>query len=157
MAYYGSTRGEGFGRVRTLLRAGAALLLVLTLPGCAPDTPLYVEDGASYDADSVIRLLETSDSGDLKGEPVSRAAQLRQEALARLRKRGGSAAEAAATLTRVFTSDTVGVPYYVESARFNGTPSWVVLEASGRRTGSLLDRRLWVLDRDGQVLLFSAR
>lgn len=157
MPYYGSTRREGFGRVRAVVKCVAIVLLVWGVSGCSPKTPLFVDDGVTYQPDAAIRLLETSDSGDLKDEPVSRAPQLRQESLARLRRRGGPAAEAAATITKVFTSDTAGVPYYVERVRFEGEPGWIVLEASGRREGMLVDRRLWVLDTDGQVLLFSAR
>lgn len=125
--------------------------------GCTAAGPRFVDDGTSYDARSAISLLESSDAGRLAVAPVEDSEDLRQDALAALRRRGGVARDAAQLLTETFAAAARGVPYYVERARYDGEDGWIVLEASGRGAGTLSDRRLWVLDAQGRVLLFSSR
>ncbi|MCL2503613.1 MAG: hypothetical protein FWE94_03260 [Coriobacteriia bacterium] len=90
-------------------------------------------------------------------EDVSRG---RRDALVRLRRKDAKATEAADLITRVFPQDMVGVPFYVESAKFDSTPSimvieWIGYSEDGRSEVDVTSARLWVLDMDGNVL-FSA-
>lgn len=143
------------------IHTGVAAVLIGTIllfsVGCTPDGPDFVDDGGAYTAETAVQLLESSDAGELADEPVANAEALRQEALTDLRRRGGRARDAARFVTRTFPKARRGVPYYVEAATYEGSESWVILEASGRSNGLLEERRLWVMDTDGGVRLFSSR
>lgn len=137
-----------------------ALVLSLTLlwlVGCSTARPTFVDDNAVYTADSAIKLLESSNSGELADAPFADTEKLRQEALSDLRRHGGAAREAAKTITRAFSNSPRGVPYYVERIRYGKTSGWLLLEAAGRNGGKLSTRRLWVVDAKGNVLLFGSR
>lgn len=134
-----------------------SVLLALAV-GCKPASPRYVDEGGAYDRKSVMRLL--SSIGETKGlaeTPVSQATEGRHQAMSALRAGGGSAANAAELMTRVFPPATAAVPYYVESASYEGTSAVVILEAMGRKGGNLSDKRLWVISLDGDVLISASR
>lgn len=137
--------------------AGITLTVVLALAGCASEGPVFVDDGSSYTADSAIRLLETSDSGDLAEQDAARSEDLRNDALAELRSENGKPRQAAELITEAFSGVSRGVPYYVEAARFGDEDCLLILEATGREPGTLSTRTLWVISLQGDVLLFSSR
>lgn len=144
-------------RAPALIIIASLCAVLLTGTGCTSDDIVFVDEGTSYTADSAIELLEASDSGRLARASASDADHLRQEALSALRQRAGAGAVAARTITRTFPGASGSVPYRVERASFDGTECWMILEASGRAGGRLEDRRLWVIDTDGGVLLFASR
>lgn len=144
-------------RARTVIIISVLCALVLISTGCTSDKFAFIDEGAAYDADSAIALLESSDSGRLARESTSSADRLRQKALTALRNQSDTAADAARTITRSFPRTAASVPFRVERATFDNTDCWVILEASGRSGGRLSDRRLWVLSAEGDVLLFASR
>lgn len=83
------------------------------------------------------------------------AQQLRSEALADLRGRGGEAAALADLLTAGFSASR-GVPVYVEATAVDGSPAWILIEVYGPDGGTLDRRRLWVLSRPDGAILSSA-
>lgn len=134
-----------------------AVLAVLSgatiLTACTDEAPQLIESDTSYTKDSATALLSDADAGELATKPADDAAEQRQEALADLRGEGDLGNEAADLITKNFPSSNEGVPFYVERARYDGQTAWVIIEALGRRGGTLDDRRLWVLTPDGDVLL----
>lgn len=141
------------------IRFGLVMIVVasLSITGCTAAGPEFVDEGASYDARTIMRILDEHDAGSLTEANLADVSQLRQAALAELRQEGPEAAEAASVITSTFPSDMGGVPYYVEKAKFDGTPAWVLLEARGRDRGALGERALWVLSPRGDVLFASRR
>jgi len=144
-------------------KAPAIWLLLATvafcgsLVGCSGENPAFVDAGASYDSASALELPRSVDAGRLVDQPTSKAADLRHEALVALRKRGGAAADAAVLITRTFPAGSNSVPFYVESADFEGQPAWIIVEAIGRTDDNLTDKRVWVLSAKGDVLLAGTR
>jgi hypothetical protein len=135
----------------------ASAAIVLALAGCGVPAPTYVSDGGSYTAEEVLRLPSKLEPGDLADEAAERSAELRHEALVKLRRQGPDAAEVASLITRTFPADTLGVPFYVERATFDGGPAIVIVEAIGRPGGSLSDERVWVISDSGDVLISGTR
>lgn len=86
---------------------------------------------------------------------TDRAAEMRAQALASLRRKD----ETAALLADVLTSDfhmSRGVPVEARETVVDSKPAWVVIEVYGP-TGGLLDRwRLWVLSRPGGDVISSS-
>lgn len=144
-------------RIHTGVTAMLIGTILLFSVGCTPSGPDFVDAGVNYTAETAVQLLESSDAGDLADEPAADAEALRQQALTHLRRRGGRARDAARFITRTFPKARRGVPYYVERAMYEGTECWVIVEASGRTDGPLSERRLWVMDTEGGVRLFSSR
>lgn len=144
-------------RYRTMLAALAAILVVAALAACAPQGPRFVDEGNTYTAENVTKLLDTADAGSAAGQPTGDAAKLRQAALVSLRKQGGEAAAAADVLTKVFASSTPGVPYYVEKATFDDSEVWVIAEVIGPKGDVLKDKRIWVISDAGEILYSGTR
>lgn len=142
-----------------LLRLVAASVLVtaFALAGCSGPDPTFVEDGALYDSASAGELVEQADPGSLAEKPAAQASELRHDYLVALRGLGGGAATAAEVITRTFPTETEAVPFYVELAMFDDEPAYIIVEALGRPGGTLSDKRLWVIDEDGNVLLSGVR
>lgn len=134
-----------------------ALVLLVMASGCQPSLPTFVSEGRNYDSKSALLLAEKIDDPGLSNVPVLDAEARRHDALTSLRSQGGSAEEAAELITRVFPSDVAAVPYYVEEASYEGTPSFVIVEAMGPDGGTLADRRTWVISKDGDVLISGSR
>lgn len=136
------------------------LILVTTLlatAGCTADDLVWVDEGTSYTMSSVDKALDIADISAHSDRQATEAAELRHSALTSLRTRGGSASEAANLLTATFSPETRAVPVYVESASLDGKPVLLVVEATGRKTGTLNMKRLWVLGEDGSVILARSR
>ncbi|MDZ4169989.1 MAG: hypothetical protein U1E26_10110 [Coriobacteriia bacterium] len=144
-----------FARIRLPLIAIVSLVLgaAVLASGCRSTEIRFVEDDQAYDAESVMQLFDVAVPASLASADVRDAARLRQAALTDLRGQGGVSAEAAELLTATFTAATIGVPYYVERATYEGEDAWLVLEARGPKDGTLSGRRLWVLRLDGDVIL----
>lgn len=134
-----------------------ALLAVAVLSGCAPKSPTFVESSKSYDQTSALQLASQVSSGDLASTPTTAAPALRHKALVNLRRQGSQAQKAAELLTQTFPSTTRAVPFYVEHAKYQSKPAWLILEAVGPAKGALKDTRVWVLDGSGEVLLSGIR
>ena len=136
------------------------LMLITALlgtTGCTSDNLTWVDDGESYSMKSVEKVLDTADISAQSARSAADATELRHTALTALRKKGGSAAEAADLLTATFPPETRAVPVYVEAASLNGMPVLIVVEATGPKTGALTMKRLWVLGEDGSVILSRSR
>ncbi len=137
--------------------AAAALVLALALSGCSASNLTFIEKGGSYDRESALALAEAANSGDLAGRSTREAKALRHDALVDLRSKGAAGAEAASLITQTFPSDAAAVPFHVERATFASMPAFVIIEAIGPADGSLVDKRIWVLSEDGDVLLSGTR
>jgi len=134
-----------------------SLLMLLVLSGCAPSGPVWVDSEATYSADSVVDIFTDVQGGRAEGNPVEDAADLRHTALVGLRRRGGSAAQAADLITRTFPA-TTGVPLRIERAQFEDqADTLVIVELIGPDGGTLSDMRLWVVGPDGDILFSSVR
>lgn len=140
-----------------VLASALACALVLVLTACAAHGPTYVDHGASYTESGTASVLSQADVGELNDAKTSDATRLRHDALSSLRSGGAAEARAADLITRVFPTDTRGVPVYVERARVGGVPALLVVEAIGPKNGRLTDKRLWVLDDQGSVLYSATR
>jgi len=139
------------------IAAALTVVALLVVQGCSPDTPHFVDDGASYTAADVTAVLDVVDEGSASGRPTAESAELRSSALASLRGKGAAAASAANLITRTFQKTTPGVPVYVERATFNGAPALIIVELIGPRDGKLGDKRIWVIDDAGLVLYSGTR
>ena len=135
----------------------ATLALAAGLSGCGPAGPVWVDEGKSYTNRSVTTVMDVADTSKLTDRPTSDAPALRHSALSALRKDGESAARVADLLTSTFEPDTRGVPVYVEQASVDGTVAVIVVEATGPKSGKLDSKRLWVLDRNGDVIMARSR
>jgi hypothetical protein len=136
---------------------GLLVVMSLSSVGCAQKTIELVDDGRSFEIDTVVTMMDAGDPGDLTGRSADQADSLRSKALSSLRQRGAEGTRVADLLTDSFPSNTRGVPFYVERALVDGQESWLVIEAIGRRGGELDDRRLWVLDNEGEVIFSATR
>ena len=142
---------------RLIATAITTLLLTAGLSGCGPEGPVWVDEGTAYTTRSVSTVLDTADTSRLVDRPTSDAPALRHSALTELRKDGAGAARVADLLTNTFEPNTRSVPVYVEQASVDGTAAVVVVEAAGPRSGKLSAKRLWVLSRNGDVILARSR
>jgi uncharacterized protein YbjT (DUF2867 family) len=125
----------------------------VVLAACGTSPIEYVSESASYDSPGLERLLDESDSGHVAERPSADAEELRSEALASLRRQGAGGKTAADIITATFPGVARAVPFYVESATYENLNVTIIIEATGREQGSLNERRLWVLDGDGEVLI----
>jgi hypothetical protein len=139
--------------------ATLAVLVVLSAApfGCSSKGSTFVDNNASYDQASVMKLAAGIDTSKLASTPSDKAADLRHEALTELRSRGGRAIPVADMITKTFPAQTRGVPVYFERATFGGKPAVVVIEAAGPAKGKLSTKRVWVLDENGGVLFVGNR
>ena len=138
----------------------ASMILAMTAfgtSGCTAGGPTWVDDGASYTMTSVEAVLDAADISKQSSRATTAATKLRHDALTSLRRQGDSAAKAADLLTATFPPETRAVPVYVESASLDGKPVFIVVEATGPKTGTLNMKRLWVLGEDGSVILARSR
>lgn len=130
-----------------------SIALAATLTGCAPQGPEYRLESKTYTESSALRLLESPVPDRIAALPAADTPVARERALTGLRSRGGDAADAADVLTETFVSERGGVPYLVIWARYGDDPALIVLESVRHGGGQDSGRRLWVLDREGDVLL----
>lgn len=128
----------------------------LTASGCSPSDIVLVDDDRRFTREDTARLLDELEPPTSVTEPGD-VTQRRRDALADLRREGGTGNRAANLITRSFPPDTRGVPFYVERAEVGGEPAWLVIEAIGPSAGRLDDERLWVLTDDGGVLFSATR
>lgn len=135
----------------------AIIALLASSVGCTGRPVQFVDAGRSYTASTVDDLIANTSSGGLAAQKTEDAPALRQRALVSLRRASGRAPQAAELLTAIFPASTTAVPYYVERATYEGTDAWIVLEARGRPGGTLADRRLWVIDTTGNVMVSKLR
>jgi hypothetical protein len=142
-------------------RVAVTLLLALivagsVVSGCArAPQARFVDDDKVYTLAEVDRNAPAIAPGDAAKVTVGRAAEVRQQVLAELRRHGTTAGEAADFITRNFPPGTKAVPFYVEAATVAGQRSWVILESYGDApaSGTLAHRRLWVFDRSSRAIL----
>jgi len=145
-------------RVRNLLAAFALCwAMSITLSGCGPSGPAWVDNGGSYSTASLSTLYARGDISKLASQASSNAVKLRHDALTGLRGRGGAAAAAADLVTKTLPASTRGVPVYVERATINGKPGLIIIEATGPASGALSTKRLWALSETGAVLFVGTR
>lgn len=135
----------------------SALILSTGLVACSPSGPAYISEGNSYTAQTVISVLDVATSDSPEGEPTAEADRLNQQALVSLRTQGDEAAKAADVLTKTFASTAQGVPFYVERATYEGADSLIVAEMIGPKGGVLQDKRVWVIDDQGEILFSATR
>ena len=140
-----------------LLAATMLLAASLTVSGCAPKGPTYVDAGASYSQSSLASVYALADTSKLSSQSAADTTKLRHDALTGLRRQGGSAVAAADLMTKTFPPSTRGVPVYVERAVYNGAQALIVVEAIGPATGKLTTKRLWVLSNAGAVLFVGTK
>lgn len=145
------------GATRVSRRAAFAsvlLGLLVLLPACAAQpTPKYVSGGAAYSRAQAEAKAASVDLGGVDHIDVKDAVTARTNSLTLLRRHGEDANKAADMLTSEFPPETRSVPVYVEAATVDGVQAWLVVEAWGGRTGPLVKRRLWVIDRaTGDIL-----
>jgi hypothetical protein len=131
-----------------------AILSPLSLTGCGPKAPTWVEEGGTYTTASLTTLYSAADITKLSSRPSTDAIRLRHDALTGLRQHGGSAAAAADLITKTLPSSTRGVPVYVEKATVAGQPAIIVIEATGPAKGKLDHKQLWALSESGAVIFF---
>jgi hypothetical protein len=141
----------------SFLLAGLAAMALLALTACGPTGPTWVDAGATYHTTNLKSLYAKASIGDLAKTSTADTAKLRHDALVGLRRRGGSAADAADLITKTLPADSHGVPLYVERANVNGVPALILIEAIGPSTGKLTTRRLWALSDQGAVLFVGTR
>ncbi len=132
----------------------AFLLALLLLVGCSSSAMRFEPEGGSYDIETVTSA--APDDATVLGKPISEAAELRHDALVALRSDSEEGAELADLLTEQFPESDRSVPFYAESASFNGAAAWVIFEVWGSEGGSLEHTRVWVFDRESERVLFTA-
>lgn len=139
---------------KRLLAVALVLMTVLTTTACTSPSALdYIPEGGSYEADGLVEALESSDPGAAARVETAEAPEVRQDALARLRREGEDASTIADILTSEFPVDVAAVPYLVELGEYDGSRAWIVYEAWGEAEGKLTSRRLWVFSyEDGSLL-----
>lgn len=135
----------------------AVAAAVLALVGCRRADITYISGTEAYSRDSALALLDGLSPGRLADRPANDSNELRFRALAELRRKGGKASRVASLITDTLPESSRSVPFYVESASFEGTRAVLVVEAMGRAGGNLEDKRLWVLSEEGIVLFSGSR
>jgi hypothetical protein len=153
-----ATRGGGIvGRRSTVGLLAITLLVAMILTGCGGAEVTFVSEDGAYTLEQLEELhAAQTPPSSIKGRPVEDSSELRREALVDLRSRGGEAAELAEFVTQTLADTGRSVPYYGEAASFDGTPSWILLEAWGVEGGALEATRLWVFDRDTGAIVYSS-
>jgi hypothetical protein len=149
--------GDTVHRARQALAFCLATVLLVAVLGCATGGPQFVAEDRTYTMSEALDLPARLDAGDLPDTDTNESASLRRAALVALRKQGGKAEEAARIITATFPPETAGVPFYVEQATYGTAPAIVMVEAIGPRGGKLVDRRVWVISPEGDVLLTGTR
>ena len=144
-------------RVRAVGLVVSFFALATVLCGCASSGPVWVDAGGQYTLASVSAVYGKGDITRLAQQPSSAATSLRHEALTALRRRGATASTAADVITRSLPPTTRGVPVYVEKASVNGTPAYVIIDATGPSNGNLSTKRLWVLSDKGSIMFVGTR
>lgn len=130
---------------------------VAAATGCDRAEITFVSEGASYTLAAVEEVhASVAPPPSIAGRPTADAAQLRRDALASLRGRGGESIELADLLTEIVAGANRSVPYYAEAATVNGRASWIVVEAWGPEGGTLDSTRLWVFGRDDGSVMYSS-
>ncbi|HET6498328.1 MAG TPA: hypothetical protein VFH17_04695 [Coriobacteriia bacterium] len=125
--------------------------------GCGRAGITFVSENAEYTLAQVEEVHATvAPPPSIAGRSTSDAPELRRDALAVLRGRGGESAELADVLTEILAGADRSVPYYGEAATVEGKASWVVLEVWGSEGGTLDNTRLWVFERDGGSVVYSS-
>lgn len=145
--------------MRRLIGACVIVLLALSLMACSSPSDLnFIPDGPSYAAGDLNTALADANPGSTASVSVEDASEVRQEALAELRKNGDEAALLADALTASFPTDVPAVPYRVERGMYEGEQAWIVFEAWGEED-TLAYRRVWVLSAETRDILaaFSVR
>lgn len=139
---------------KRLLALALLLMAMLTTTACAsPSAIEYIPEGDSYAADDLLDALEESDPGAASRVKTEEAADVRQDALAHLRRSGEDASAIADILTSEFPVDVAAVPYRVELGDYDGARAWIVYEAWGEAEAKLSSRRVWVFSyEDGSLL-----
>jgi hypothetical protein len=140
-----------------LMLAASLTAALLLLVGCGPTGPTWVDEGASYTTKSLSTVYAKADISKLAAVSAADTTAQRHEALIGLRKRGGNASQAADVLTKQLSSDTRGVPVYVERAKIDGKDGLIMVEAIGPANGKLTTKRLWALSSAGAVLFVGTR
>jgi hypothetical protein len=138
-----------------LLAVTCCLLLALAT-GCARPAIVFEPTERVYDSAAARNLLTATAISGVSGHDSADAPGLRHEALVSLRSMGVEAESAAELITRVFPPATRAVPIRVEAARWGETPALVLIEAYGRSSGKLDQKRIWVLERSTGAVLFTA-
>jgi hypothetical protein len=162
LLYYGTdTRGwrcvlQLSVMVRALATAVSIMVLV-TIVGCAPSGPAWVDSGATYTTSSLAGVFDKADISKFKDRPVSEAGDQRQKALTALRMKGKQASQAADLITKILPADSSGIPVYVERATVGGQSAYVLVEAIGPSGGKLSTKRMWALADNGAVLWVGTR
>lgn len=144
-------------RSARLIALVPTIAVVLLLAACAAKGPVYVDDKGTYELSSTVSAFQKADVSTFAKTPTSEATRLRHDALAALRGDGKRASSASNLITEVFPSGTRSVPVYVERARVDGHDSLIIVEAYGPKSGTLQDKRLWVLNMRGDVLFSATR
>jgi len=136
------------------VRVFALILVALSLFGCRSGPAITWKDSdrelSSTQLDDV-----ASDAGipEFHGTPVDQATELRTSALASLRAKDDAASKLADLLTKNMPPDSRSVPYYFESATFDGRKAWIVVELWGAAGGSLDNGRIWVFAQDADDII----
>lgn len=126
-----------------------AFAAAFATPACtSPARVTFIPEGGSYAGDELKVALDESDPGRVAKVKTAEASDVRQDALANLRRNGEDAGDLADTLTAEFPVDVAAVPYRVEKGAYDGTPAWIVFEAWGEPGGQLSYRRVWVFSGD---------
>lgn len=125
--------------------------------GCGKENTTFVESERDYTGRSALALAGSTEAAEVSDKPTAGAGDLRRAALISLRRQGDVAQQAADLITATFPVNTPGVPLRVEKATFEGEPAFIVVEAIGRRGGTLSDKRVWALDTSGKVLFAGTR
>ena len=139
-----------------LLSITALFACLAVASGCSTPSIVFETTGRTLNADSARTLLAATDTSDVSSRRIAEAAKLRHETLVSLRALGEDGAAAADLITATFPTNTQAVPVRVETAVWSGVPALVLIEAYGRRSGRLDQKRLWVLDSSTGAVLFTA-
>lgn len=132
-------------------------IALLTIAGCGPSGPTWVDTGATYTTSSLPGVLGKADITKYKDQPVEKSAELRQQALGDLRTKGERAAAAADLITKTLPANSTGVPVYVEKANVGDQAAYILVEAIGPPGGRLTVKRVWALATTGAVLYVGSR
>jgi hypothetical protein len=143
-------------RTAIAVALGTAIAVGL-LTGCTPKGPVYVEGGTDYTNATALAVLAKANASPFANRPTADTSKLRHDALAALRLRGATASSAADLITRTFPTTTNGVPVYVERGKFEGKTAVLVVEATGKSSGTLNSKRIWVVGENGDILFAGSR
>ncbi len=142
-------------RSKTVLLAALLALLGL-ISGCSNTGVEYIPTGGEYTMESAQEAALTANIDDVKDVLTADAPEMRGKRLEELRTKGPGASALADVLTKDFPTETAAVPVLVESATVDGRTAWLVVEAWGDEGGTLVHRRLWVLDKETLEIIGSS-